>query len=202
MKIGLFGGTFDPIHVGHILPVKQARTQLGLDLVIYLPTAIPPHKPGGQVAPPHARWTMVELALLSEPGLVADPFELTPQREAFTVESAEHFQSTFPAADLYLLIGCDSFAELHTWRRWEDLVAMVKLGVLVRPDWRPGALEAQLTPEVAALIGTDRVSFITNEPVAVSATELRRALAEGTQPPEGWLPDLVLEYIHKYNLYR
>jgi nicotinate-nucleotide adenylyltransferase len=202
MKIGLFGGTFDPIHVGHILPVKQARTQLGLDLVIYLPTAIPPHKPGGQVAPPHARWTMVELALLSEPGLVADPFELTPQREAFTVESAEHFRSTFPAADLYLLIGCDSFAELHTWRRWEDLVAMVKLGVLVRPDWRPGALEAQLTPEVAALIGTDRVSFITNEPVAVSATELRRALAEGTQPPEGWLPDLVLEYIHKYNLYR
>lgn len=202
MKIGLFGGTFDPIHVGHILPVKQARTQLGLDLVIYLPTAIPPHKPGGQVAPPHARWTMVELALLSEPGLVADPFELTPQREAFTVESAEHFQSTFPAADLYLLIGCDSFAELHTWRRWEDLVAMVKLGVLVRPDWRLGALEAQLTPEVAALIGTDRVSFITNEPVAVSATELRRALAEGTQPPEGWLPDLVLEYIHKYNLYR
>ena len=202
MKIGLFGGTFDPIHVGHILPVKQARTQLGLDLVIYLPTAIPPHKPGGQVAPPHARWTMVELALLSEPGLVADPFELTPQREAFTVESAEHFRSTFPAADLYLLIGCDSFAELHTWRRWEDLVAMVKLGVLVRPDWRPGALEAQLTPEVAALIGTDRVSFITNEPVAVSATQLRRALAEGTQPPEGWLPDLVLEYIHKYNLYR
>ena len=202
MKIGLFGGTFDPIHVGHILPVKQARTQLGLDLVIYLPTAIPPHKPGGQVAPPHARWTMVELALLSEPGLVADPFELTPQREAFTVESAEHFRSTFPAADLYLLIGCDSFAELHTWRRWEDLVAMVKLGVLVRPDWRPGALEAQLTPEVAALIGTDRVSFITNEPVAVSATELRRALAEGPQPPEGWLPDLVLEYIHKYNLYR
>ncbi len=202
MKIGLFGGTFDPIHFGHILPVKQARTQLGLDLVIYLPTAIPPHKPGGQVAPPHARWTMVELALLSDPGLVADPFELTPEKEAFTVDSVEHFRSAFPADDLYLLIGCDSFAELHTWRRWEELVAMVRLAVLVRPDWRPGALEAQLTPEVAALMGTDRVCFVTNRPVAVSATELRRLLATGAQPPEGWLPDLVLQYIQKYNLYR
>ena len=202
MKIGLFGGTFDPIHFGHILPVKEARTQLGLDRVVYLPTAIPPHKSGGQVASPHARWTMVELALLSEPGLVADPFELTPQREAFTVDSVEHFRSAFPAADLYLLIGCDSFAELHTWKRWKDLVEMVKLGVLVRPDWRPGALEAQLTPEVAALMETDRVCFITNQPVAVSATRLRQVLAEGGQPPEGWLPELVLEYIHKYNLYQ
>ena len=202
MKIGLFGGTFDPIHFGHILPVKQARTQLDLDLVIYLPTAIPPHKPGGQVAPPHARWTMVELALLTEPGLVADPFELTPEIEAFTVESVEHFRSAFPDDELYLLIGSDSFAELDTWRRWEELVAMTRLAVLVRPDWRPGALEAQLTPGVAALMGTDRVCFVTNRPVAVSATELRQLLATGAQPPAGWLPDLVLQYIQKYNLYR
>jgi nicotinate-nucleotide adenylyltransferase len=202
MKIGLFGGTFDPIHFGHILPVKEARAQLGLDRVIYLPTAIPPHKPGGQVAPPHARWTMVEMALLGEPGLVADPHELTPHREAFTVDSVEYFRTTLPNTDLYLIIGCDSFAELHTWQRWQDLVSMVKLAVLVRPDWRPGALEAQLTPEVAALIGTDKVCSVANQPVSVSATELRRLLAEGAQPPEGWLPDLVLEYIRKYDLYR
>ena len=145
---------------------------------------------------------MVELALLTEPGLVADPFELTPETEAFTVDSVEHFRSAFPADDLYLLIGCDSFAELHTWKRWEELVAMVRLAVLVRPDWRPGALEAQLTPEVAALMGTDRVCFVTNRPVAVSATELRRLLAAGALPPEDWLPDLVLQYIQKYNLYR
>ena len=79
---------------------------------------------------------------------------------------------------------------------------MVRLAVLVRPDWRPGALEAQLTPEVAALMGTDRVCFVTNRPVAVSATELRRLLAAGALPPEDWLPDLVLQYIQKYNLYR
>ena len=202
MKIGLFGGTFDPIHFGHILPVKEARAQLGLDRVIYLPTAIPPHKPGGQVAPPHARWTMVEKALLGEPGFVADPFELTPHREAFTVDSVEHFRTTLPNTDLYLIIGCDSFAELHTWERWQDLVSMVKLAVLVRPDWRPGALDAQLTPDVAALIGTDKVCFVANQPVSVSATDLRRLLAEGARPPEGWLPGLVLEYIRKYDLYR
>ena len=202
MKTGLFGGTFDPIHFGHILPVKEARLELGLDRVIYLPTAIPPHKPDGQTAPPHARWTMVELALLSEPGLVADPYELTPGREAFTVDSVEHFQAEMPDDELFLIIGCDSFAELHTWRRWQELVATVKLAVLVRPNWRLGSLEDQLTPEVAALMETDRVSFVTNKPVAISATELRRLLAEGTEPPEGWLPDLVLKYIWKYELYR
>ena len=105
MKTGLFGGTFDPIHFGHILPVKEARLELGLDRVIYLPTAIPPHKPDGQTAPPHSRWTMVELALLSEPGLVADPYELTPGREAFTVDSVEHFQAEMPDDELFLIIG-------------------------------------------------------------------------------------------------
>lgn len=202
MKIGLFGGTFDPIHFGHILPVKDAKTQLGLDRVIYLPTAIPPHKPHGPMAPPHARWTMVELALLGEPGLVADPFELTLQREAYTVESVEHFRAALPDTELHLIIGCDSFAELHTWKRWQELTSMARLAVLVRPDWRPGALEAQLTPEVAELMGTEGVRFVANQPVPVSATELRRLLAAGARPPEGWLPDLVLEYIQKYDLYR
>ena len=202
MKIGLFGGTFDPIHFGHILPVKEARAELGLEKVIYLPTAIPPHKPDGQVAPPHARWTMVELALLAEPDLEADPFELTPQRQAFTVDTVDHFRATLPDAELVLLIGGDSFAELHTWERWAELVEKVRLGVLVRPDWRPGSLEAQLTPEISALMSTDRVSFVTNQPVAVSATELRRRLSQGASPPAGWLPELVLQYIRKYNLYR
>jgi nicotinate-nucleotide adenylyltransferase len=202
MKIGLFGGTFDPIHFGHILPVEEARQQLGLERVIYLPTAVPPHKPEGQVAPPHARWTMVELALLSEPDLIADPFELKPERKVFTVESVEHFSATLPEAELVLLIGCDSLAELHTWKRWQELVSMVTLGVLVRPGWRPGSLAGLLTPEVAALVGTDKVRFVDNRPVAVSATELRRVLALGARPPDGWLPNLVLEYIRKYKLYQ
>ena len=77
MKLGLFGGSFDPIHRGHIEPVQAARKALGLERVIYLPTAVPPHKPGRILAPAHARYAMVEMALLEEEGLYASTFELT-----------------------------------------------------------------------------------------------------------------------------
>ena len=77
MNIALFGGSFDPIHKGHIEPVLKAKRQLGLDRVVYLPTARPPHKPGRQFATSHARWTMVELALLGEPDLLVSPLELS-----------------------------------------------------------------------------------------------------------------------------
>src|SRR5947208_4241718 len=102
MKVGLFGGSFDPIHRGHIEPVRKARRALGLDRVIYLPTARPPHKPGGALAPAPARYAMVELALLFEDGLCASAYELTADRPAYTIETLEHFRAELPDAELFL----------------------------------------------------------------------------------------------------
>ena len=113
MKVGLFGGSFDPIHRGHLDPVRAAMRDLGLDRVIYLHTARPPHKPGRALAPALARYAMVELALLGEEGLYASAHELTLDRPAYTIETLEHFRRQMPAAELYLLIGGDSFADLH-----------------------------------------------------------------------------------------
>ena len=202
MRLGLFGGGFDPIHLGHILPVEEAKQKLGLDRVIFLPTAVPPHKPDCEFAPAHARYSMVELALLERQGLYASPLELTPERPAYTVDSLEHFGRLHPEADLHLILGGDGFAQLTEWRRWRDLPSLAKLAVLVRPDWRMEDLGDSFDPALAELAASDRVHFVANRPVDVSATRIRALLGAGREIPEGVLPDLVLEYIRKYSLYR
>jgi len=200
VKVGLFGGSFDPIHRGHIDPVQEARRSLGLDQVIYWPTAQPPHKPGRVLAPAHARYTMVELALLGEEGLYASPYELTPGRPAYTIETLEHFRREMPDSELFLLIGGDSFADLHLWVRWREIPALARLVVLARPGWDFATVP--LDPEVADWARTDRVLLPRQTPVDVSSTRLRELLAAGLPLPAGAVPDLVVRYLQKYDLYR
>ena len=202
MKLGLFGGSFDPIHTGHIRPVQEARLQLGLDQVIFLPTAVPPHKPGRQFAPPHARFAMVELALLREEGLRVSPIELTPEQPCYTIETLRHFRRHEPDAELYLLVGSDGFAELNTWREWTDIVRLSQLAVLTRPGRLLADIREHLPTEVAELTTSGRVHFVRNEAVDVSATKIRKQLAERGELPAGAVPELVLEYIQKYSLYQ
>ena len=200
MKLGLFGGSFDPIHRGHIEPVQAARKALGLDRVIYLPTAVPPHKPGRVLAPAHARYAMVEMALLEEEGLYASTFELTLERPAYTIETLEHFRETMPGVDLHLLIGGDSYADLDHWVRWREIVDAARLVVLTRPGWI--LEEASLSPDLADLAKSGRVVFLGQPPVDVSSTRLREAFSRGEQPPAGSVPESVVRYVHKYDLYR
>ena len=202
MKLGLFGGCFDPIHYGHIRPVQEAKSALDLDRVVFLPTAVPPHKPGRQFASPHARFAMAELALLDEPDLTVSPLELTPGRPFYSIDSVRYFRRQEPDAELYLLVGGDGFAELHTWKEWSRLFELARLAVLTRPDWHWSDFRDQVPSELADLAATEKVHFITNEPVAVSATAIRQCLSEGREPANGLLPRLVLEYIRKYSLYQ
>ena len=199
-KIGLFGGSFDPIHRGHLQPVHEARQTLELERVIYLPTAQPPHKPGRELAPPHSRYAMVELALLAEDGLFASPHELTPGKAAYTVDTLEEFSMAMPEADLHLLLGSDSFLDFHRWWRFRDIARLAHLVVLARPGFD---LEtAELAPELGDLAASGRVLLLHQEPVDVSSTQLRRILSRGESPPPGAMPALVLDYARKYQLYR
>lgn len=208
MKLGLFGGTFDPIHRGHVEPVKAARRALGLDRVVYLPTALPPHKPKAELAPAHARYAMVELALLGEEGLYADPYELTLDRPAYTVETLERFQRELPDAELSLLLGADSYLELPTWKRWEEILQLAEVVVLARPGWDVVAALAGAgiadrdRRELAGYLAERAALLLETPPVDVSASQIRARLAAGAEPPPGALHPLVLDYVRKYDLYR
>lgn len=202
LRLGLFGGSFDPIHAGHVAPVQDARRAAGLDRVLYLPTARPPHKPGREFAPAWSRFAMVELALLDEEGLYASARELTPGREVYTIDTVEALAAERPEADLHLILGSDSLAELETWRRWRELIERVRLVVLVRPGHEPEAIAERLPEELSARAESGAIRWVAHRPLAVSATAVRAALGRGEEPPAGALHPRVLDYIRKYGLYR
>lgn len=201
MRVGLYGGSFDPIHRGHIEPVLEARDALGLDRVLYLPTASPPHKPDRRMAPALARLTMVELALLPYPDLRVSPFEILAPPPTYTVATLEHMRREAPEDDLTLLIGGDSFLSLHTWHRFEELLQLAEVGVMLRPGFDRRQLDALAGP-IAGAVDAGRVHFVDNRPVDASSTELRRLLAAGDPSAARLLPAPVLSYLRKYGLYR
>jgi nicotinate-nucleotide adenylyltransferase len=200
VKLGLFGGSFDPIHAGHVAPVRAARAALGLDRVFFLPTAHPPHKSGRRFAPALARFAMVELALLHEEGMLVSTHELGPE-PAYTVETLEHFHAELPNSDLHLLLGTDSLAQIESWRRWRELVELARIVVLTRPGSESALRIDALPPELRAACQAGRLLFVEHEPVPLSATAIREALAAGDDPPPGALHPLVLDYARKYRLY-
>lgn len=198
-RVGLYGGSFDPVHWGHVLPVESARQALALDRVLYLPTAEPPHKQGQRFAPASARFTMVELALLDRPALQVSDFEM--RREAsYTVETLEHFRAALPGDELFLLIGDDSWRDLASWRRYAELPALAEIVVMARPPEED--LLAGIDPVLRAAVETARVHFHTGPEIPLASRELRRAWASGEEPGPGQVPPLVLDYLRKYGLYR
>jgi nicotinate-nucleotide adenylyltransferase len=200
MRIGLFGGSFDPIHAGHVEPVRAARRALGLDRVFFLPTAHPPHKSGRRFAPPLARFAMAEMALLAEDGLFVSTWELRDEA-VYTVVTLEHFTHELTGADLHLLLGSDSLAALATWRRWQELPRLARLVVLARPGWDPAAVRATLLPELQHAWDIGRILAVEHPPVDVSATAIRAQLAAGETPRAGCVHPRVLDYARKYRLY-
>lgn len=195
MKVGLFGGSFDPIHRGHIEPVRHAKNALGLDRVIYLPTARPPHK-SERFAPPHARYSMVEMALLGDNDLHASAFELRDET-CYTVDTIRHFRRELPDAELVLLIGADSWASFTSWYEWRQILDGARLAVLVRPGWRTG----DLGPPFDRAQAEGRLHFVANKPWPISSSEIRARLEQGEALTPGSVSQLVLDYIVKYGLY-
>lgn len=200
-KVGLYGGSFDPIHFGHLGPVRQAREALGLDRVLYLPTARPPHK-ARRLAPAWARYAMVELALLREEGMYASDFEMRREGPSYTVDTVDHFRRRLPETRLVLIVGGDSFAALPTWRDWRRILEGVEIAILTRPGWRPKPGKGELAPELRRALSTGRAQPVANAPVEVSSTEVRRAIAAGASNLQDLVPPLVLDYVAKYRLYR
>jgi nicotinate-nucleotide adenylyltransferase len=202
VRLGLFGGSFDPFHAGHLRAAESARVVLGLDRVVVLPTARPPHKPDRSFAPALARYAMAELALLDHPDLVVSDVELALDRPVYTIETVERFRAERPGDELHLIVGSDSLAELATWRRWRELPELVALAVAERPGRTPDETFAAMPAELASTLATARVEWVEVEPHPASSTEIRRRIAAGEPLPDGWLDPRVLTFLAKYDLYR
>jgi nicotinate-nucleotide adenylyltransferase len=199
MRIGVFGGTFDPIHIGHLAAAEEARLAAGLDLVLFVPAARPPHKPHSVSAPAAARLEMVRLAIAGNPCFTASALELERPGPSYTVDTLRALAHARPGDDLFYVLGADSLPELGTWREPEALCRLAEFLVVARPGWPEGALQAWLQRQPVTL--RPRVRLIAAPGMDVSSREIRRRLANG-EPGRYLLPEPVRRYIQARGLYR
>ena len=192
-RIALYGGTFDPIHLGHLEIARKVLELFEIEKVLFVPAQVAPHKVGRPVTEPIHRYAMLALATQHDPRLSISTFELDAPGRRYTVDTVAHFQRTFgDAAELFFIMGADSWSEIQTWREWERLLKMVNHIVVTRPGY-----EVAEAPPGARVLFTDAVMK------DVSATNIRRLAAEGRMDELAALvPEPVAEYIRKYEIYR
>lgn len=208
-KIGLLGGTFDPIHIGHLRSAIEVLETCALDEVRLIPGSVPPHRATPMVSA-QQRLDMVRLAVSGVPGLSVDDRELRREGPSWTIETLLSLRSELPAeTQLYFILGQDSFAGLPSWHRWQELLDHCHLLVLRRPDMPVEApaelqqvLNQRLVPEAAALQGpSGQIAHLQQTPLPVSATAIRRAQASGNSI-RYLVADAVYNYIQQHGLYQ
>jgi nicotinate-nucleotide adenylyltransferase len=183
------GGTFDPIHLGHLRAAENAREGLALDEVRFLPAQVPPHRPA-PMSSARDRFAMVALATALHPRFVADDLELQREGPSFTVDTIARLREERPDDEVVLVIGSDTLPELATWKDHERLLRMCTVAVVTR---------AEAGQRVAP--GPAGVRHVPGPGLPVSASEIRRRVREG-RSIRYLVPDLVADYIAKRGLYR
>lgn len=208
-RIGLLGGTFDPVHYGHLRGALEVRDCLQLDELRLIPSARPPHRdqPG---ATAQQRLAMVRLAVGEHSGLLVDDRELWRDAPSYTVETLESLRGELGnTVTLFVILGWDAFCGLPGWHRWEDLLQLASLVVLQRPEQDQDLPEVLKDLLAARSINDPRqasarhgqILCLSQTPLAISATHIRALLTSG-QSPRFLLPDAVLDYIETNGLYR
>ena len=208
-RIGLLGGTFDPIHIGHLRAALEVAEQFALDELRLIPSARPPHRGTPQVSA-QARLDMVRLAVDGVAPLRVDDRELWRDKPSWTIDTLESLRAELGSeVQLLLLVGWDAFCGLPTWHRWQELLDHCHILVLQRPDADSEApemlrdlLAARSVSDPQALKGpAGQIAFVWQMPLAISATQIRERLA-GARSVRFLVPDAVLAYIHAHGLYR
>jgi nicotinate-nucleotide adenylyltransferase len=191
-RLGIFGGTFDPIHIGHLVLADQLREALKLDAVIMVPCNRSPHKPGYTPAPARHRLRMARLALRGLSGLEVSELETRRRGPSYTVDTVRRIRQRYGTGpDLWLLVGLDAYLEMETWREPEVILRECRLGVACRPGYRA----ARPRPKAGA-----RVRFVEITQLDISSTALRHRLRSG-RSITFLVPPAVEAYIRRHGLY-
>jgi nicotinate-nucleotide adenylyltransferase len=210
--IGILGGTFDPIHYGHLRMADDVALALGLSTVRLVPAGNPWHRSGRPLPAPRLdRLAMTELAVLEFPRLSVDPREALSDAPSYTADTLAAIRAEVGSTPLLLLLGADAFATLNSWKTWERLFELAHLVLVTRPHY---ALPDPLPAELAAAYrgrsvsdpgllssGVGRIYEQTVTPQPISATAIRTLLHQGRRPA-GLLPDAAIRYIDSHGLYR
>ncbi len=195
--IGLLGGTFNPVHEGHLSIAREALRLFALDAVWFIPCAVPPHKPVHDLASNADRLAMLRLAIAGEPRFAALDVEFNRPGKSYTLDTVRALRALHPGDAFTFIVGADTLPELPTWHRPLELLPLVRIVSLARPGFVPDAAAIRLPPPWPERLLAD---LRTGEPLAVSSREIRAKIAAGQ--PVSLVPDSVLRYIEEHNLYR
>jgi nicotinate-nucleotide adenylyltransferase len=220
MRIGLFGGSFNPIHFGHLRAAEEVREALNLDLVYFIPAAMPPHKPEGKLAPADHRLQMVRVATKGNRHFMVADIEVRRAGRSFTIDTVQYFRSTMRGQpEMFLMMGADQFAEFDTWKDCEELTRLCNIVVhtRLRAGEEPWGHDAEATMPQASLAMANRFGYIKRDKLYVntsdhtldfiatmyfpiSATLIRRKVA-AHESILYLLPYDVSDYIQRHGLY-
>jgi nicotinate-nucleotide adenylyltransferase len=221
MRIGLFGGTFNPIHRGHLWAASEVIKQFNLDQIFLIPAALPPHKTTGLVAEADDRLEMINLAIADLSGLTVSDVELNRPGFSYTIDTIQHFKQILAKdAQIYLIMGLDAFLEIHTWKSHQDLLEQTAFIVMARPDedytdaqqgWR--ILETYLKSTLSAenqfdaenacyvLEGLQPIYICDVKALDISSTKIRQKVKR-KQGIENFVTPEVADYIRLKGLYK
>lgn len=190
MRAGVFGGTFDPPHIGHLIVAQDAWLALGLEHVLFVPAAVPPHKRGRVATPAELRLEMLQAAVVDDARFEVTDLELRRPGPSYTVDTLRELRERDPEGALFFLLGADQFREFHTWRAPEEIARLANLVVLSRAG----------VEDVAPAIDVPYRRVVVTR-IDVSSTEVRRRVA-ADEPIRYLVPAAVEEIIRREGLYR
>ena len=219
MKLGLFGGTFDPVHSGHLKSAQEVREAYALDEVCFVPCGVPPHRNARPGAAAHHRLEMVRLAVADNPGLGVSDLEVTRPGTSYSIDTVRHFAARLAPGDaLYLILGLDAFLLIGSWKDWRELLALTHVIVTSRPGFGGELPYDKIPVVVREAFCYDRLDFdgtvrsgFRNEfgreilferltDVSVSASAIREVLGKG-KSIRNLVPSEVRRYVKDHHLY-
>ena len=198
-SLGILGGTFDPIHYGHLIAAEHVHYEFGLDRILVVPNANPPHKENSEVLDADRRYHMVELAIKNNPILELSSLEMKKQGFSYTVDTVDHYRNQFPGTEIYFITGADSLFFMDTWKDLRRLVELCTFIVVTRPGYSIDRKNEVLEKLPHTL--WDKMKQLQIPGLDISSSDIRKRVAEG-KPIKYLLPLQVEEYILAQGLYR
>ena len=192
VPIGVFGGTFNPIHLGHLLIAQEALEQAGLARVLFIPTAVPPHKPLAGNVSARQRLRLIKLAIAGDARFAVDDLEIRRGGKSYSVDTLAELRDRWPTAEFYFIMGADSLVELPQWYKADQLVRLCRFLVFARPGY--------VAKPVRRLAGL-RYQLFSNHPCEIASHEIRERLAS-RQSIRYLVPEPVRRYIERQQLYQ